>query len=55
MKTFLSKKKSFFCVGQAKEARPEDITCLRTDAPAAQALEKIKEIWDNPPENPALH
>ena len=38
--------KSFFCTGQAQESRPEDITCLRSGAPCAEAFDKVSEIWD---------
>ena len=27
--------------------RPEDITCLRTGAPVAEAFKAVSEIWDN--------
>ena len=42
--------KSFFCTGQAQESRPEDITCLRSGAPCAEAFDKVSEIWDKIPE-----
>ena len=41
-------KKSFLCCGQSKEARPEDITCLKEGHTVAEALPKVMEIWDNP-------
>ena len=43
--------KSFFCVGQAKTSRVEDITCLSNGAPAAAAREAVSEIWDKIPVN----
>ena len=41
---------NYFCTGQAQESRPEDITCLRSGAPCAEAFDKVSEIWDKIPE-----
>ena len=37
---------SFFCCGQHKNAKPTDVTCLRTDAPGEGAFELVSKNWD---------
>ena len=46
--------KSFSCCGQSKTCHPEDITCLRTGAPAAEAFEAVSTMWDNPTDDGKL-
>ena len=41
-------KKSFVSCGQAKEGRPEEVSCLTSEA--SELLPKVKEIWDINPE-----
>ena len=42
--------KSFFACGQAKTARPEDITCLKSGAPSELAFDLVSKGWDIAPE-----
>ena len=42
--------KSFFACGQAKTARPEDITCLKSGAPGELAFDLVSKGWDIAPE-----
>ena len=41
-------KKSFLVCGQAKNSKPEDITCLKEGHLVHEALEAVKALWNEP-------
>ena len=43
--------KSFKCCGQSKDARPEDITCLKEGRKVENALSEVTELWDKDPKS----
>ena len=38
---------SFVAVGQCREGRPEQISCLKEENVAHEILDQIKQFWDN--------
>ena len=43
--------KSFKCCGQARDSKPEDITCLKKGRTAEDALNEVTDLWDKDPES----
>ena len=40
--------KSFACTGQSKTCVPADISCLKENGVAHDALKDVQEMWENP-------
>ena len=38
--------KSFQICGQTRDAKPEDVTCMKEGHPASGALAEVKKFWD---------
>ena len=39
--------KSFLICGQVKNGKPEEITCMKENHPAHEALTQVKQFWDS--------